>query len=196
MPRVPPAVLALLLALAPALAPARAVDGGPAGVVGLDGRPLDPLAPAAGITATVLVFTMTDCPISNRYAPELRRLAQAFEARGVRFWLVYPKREDDAAAIRTHAATFVHGIPAVRDPQHTLVRATGVSVTPEVAVFDTAGAVRYRGRIDDRYVEFGVDRPAPTRHDLEDALAHVLAGTRVAEPVTRAIGCFLADLRP
>ena len=194
MPRVLPAALALLLALTPALA--RPVAGGPAGVVGLDGRPLDPLAPAPGVTATVLVFTMTDCPISNRYAPELRRLDEAFRARGVRFWLVYPKREDDAAAIRAHGAVFAQGIPAVRDPQLSLVRATGVSVTPEVAVFDAAGTVRYRGRIDDRYVEFGVDRPAPTRHDLEDALTHVLAGTRVPEPVTRAIGCFLADLRP
>jgi hypothetical protein len=194
MPRVLPAALAMLLALAPALA--GRVDGGPAGVVGLDGRPLDPLAPAAGVAATVLVFTMTDCPISNRYAPELRRLHAAFSGRGVRFWLVYPKREDDAPAIRAHGATFAQGIAAVRDPQLTLVRATGVSVTPEVAVFDAAGVVRYRGRIDDRYVEFGVDRPAPTRHDLADALTHVLAGTPVPEPVTRAIGCFLADLRP
>src|SRR5512139_3494375 len=143
MPRVLPARLAPLLLLALALPAVAAV---PAGVVDLEGRPLDPLAPSPGVAATVLVFTMTDCPISNRYAPELRRLHAAFRARGVRFWLVYPKPDDDAAAIRAHVATFAQGIPVARDPRHALVTATGVTVTPEVAVFDAAGALRYRGR--------------------------------------------------
>lgn len=193
MPRVLPALLATLLLLVPATARPQALA---AGVTTLDGAPFDPLAPEPGVRATVLVFTLTDCPISNRYAPELRRLHDAFRARGVRFWLVYPRPEDDAAAIRAHLGTFAQGIPALRDPQAALVKATGVTVTPEVAVYDAAGQQRYRGRIDDRYVEFGVDRPAPTRHDLEEALGAVLAGRAVAEPRTRAIGCFLADLRP
>ncbi len=30
----------------------------------------------------VLVFTTTDCPISNRYAPEIQRLAAKFSERG------------------------------------------------------------------------------------------------------------------
>jgi hypothetical protein len=38
----------------------------------------------------VLVFVRTDCPISNRYAPELRRLQDRFAPRGMAFWLVYP----------------------------------------------------------------------------------------------------------
>ena len=58
------------------------------GIVDLDGREVDPLAGDAAIT--VLVFTRTDCPIANRYAPELRRLSERYAGRGVRFWLVYP----------------------------------------------------------------------------------------------------------
>ena len=38
----------------------------------------------------VLVFTTTDCPISNRYAPELERLHRDYGSRGVAFFLVYP----------------------------------------------------------------------------------------------------------
>ena len=38
---------------------------------------------------TVLVFTTTDCPISNRYAPEIQRLATKFGDRA-KFVLVYP----------------------------------------------------------------------------------------------------------
>jgi hypothetical protein len=36
-------------------------------------------------------------------------------------------------------------------------------------------------------------RPEPTRRDLEEALEAVLAGREVAEPVTRAVGCYIAE---
>ncbi|HVG86104.1 MAG TPA: hypothetical protein VM820_16370, partial [Vicinamibacterales bacterium] len=49
----------------------------PQGVVDLDGRPVNPLRVPAEARAHVLVFTTTDCPISNRYAPEITRLAAA-----------------------------------------------------------------------------------------------------------------------
>ncbi|MEW6320705.1 MAG: tetratricopeptide repeat protein [Acidobacteriota bacterium] len=164
---------------------------GAQGPVDLDGRPLDPLEPQRGIAATVLLFTATDCPISNRYAPEVVRLRDAFASRGVRFHLVYANAAETPGAIRAHAARFEYGLSIVRDPAHVLVAQAGASITPEAAVFDASGQLRYRGRIDDRYVDFGVDRPAPTRRDLADALAAVLDGRPVAEPVTRAVGCFI-----
>jgi thiol-disulfide isomerase/thioredoxin len=40
--------------------------------------------------ATVLVFISTECPYSNRYAPEIQRIYKEFAAKDVRFWLVYP----------------------------------------------------------------------------------------------------------
>jgi hypothetical protein len=67
-------------------------------------------------------------------------------------------------------------------------------VTPEAAVFDARGRVVYRGRIDDRYVDFGLDRPEPTSRDLERAIQDLLAGRSVAVPRTQAVGCILADL--
>ena len=73
------------------------------------------------------------------------------------------------------------------------VRLTGVTVTPEVAVMQ-GERVLYRGRIDDRYVAFGVERPKATTHDLEDALTAAIAGKPIANRETRAIGCILSDL--
>ncbi|HUQ87649.1 MAG TPA: hypothetical protein VM096_08830, partial [Vicinamibacterales bacterium] len=70
---------------------------------------------------------------------------------------------------------------------------TGVTVTPEVAVMRGSTLV-YRGRIDDRYVELGRERPKPTRHDLEEALNAAIAGKTIAIRQTRAVGCILADL--
>jgi hypothetical protein len=62
-------------------------------------------------------------------------------------------------------------------------------VTPEVAVFSSQGKMIYHGRIDDRFVEFGRMRPAPTTHELEDAIAAVMAGKAVPNPSAPAVGC-------
>jgi peroxiredoxin len=142
---------------------------------------------------TVLVFTTTDCPISNRYAPEVRRLAERFAGK-VEFTLVYPVPSDSDAAIREHIKKFGFTMPWVRDASQALVKKTGVTVTPEVAVIDRTGMVLYRGRIDDRYIDFGRDRPQPTVRDLELALDAILAGKPAPVRETRAVGCILADL--
>ena len=141
---------------------------------------------------TVLVFTTTDCPISNRYAPEIQRLATQF-ARDVRFVFVYPVPSDSEAAIREHRKKFGGG-EWLRDPSQKLVKLTGVTVTPEVAVMTANQKILYRGRIDDRYIEFGKDRPQPTVRDLERALDAIASGRPVPVSETRAIGCFIADL--
>jgi hypothetical protein len=146
----------------------------------------------AALALTVYVFTTTDCPISNRYAPEIQRLAAKFGA-GVEFTLVYPVPSDSLAKIRAHKKQFGFSIPSIRDNQQALVRKTGVSVTPEVAVM-RGDELLYRGRIDDRYVEFGKDRIKPTTRDLEDALTAAIAGKPVAISKTQAIGCIIADL--
>jgi hypothetical protein len=181
------------------LAAATAAQNRPAvampGVLDLDDAPFDVARATAGAAASVFIFTAIECPISSRYAPEIRRIAAEFAARGVRTWLVFANPADNAAAIRAHLRRFELSLPALRDPSHELVRRAGAMISPEAAVFDPRGRVAYHGRIDDRWVEFGRDRPTPTRRDLVDALTAVLAGRPVAEPVTQAVGCYLADFR-
>jgi MoxR-like ATPase len=142
----------------------------------------------------VLLFVRTDCPITNRYAPELERIGEEFKNRDVRFWLVYPDAAETAAAIRAHIAEYHFPGEPVRDPEHVLVRRAHATVAPEAAVFDAAGRLVYHGRIDDRYVDIGKARPAAQTHDLENAIAAVLAGKPVAVAETHAVGCSLADV--
>src|SRR5688572_9548917 len=149
---------------------------------------LTPLRAAEPIR--VLVFTTTDCPISNRYAPEIQRLAAKFDGQA-KFVLVYPVSTYTMALILKHHKKFGYSLESVRDAS--LVKKTGVTVTPEVAVM-AGDRVVYRGRIDDRYVELGRERPKPTTHDLEDALTAAVAGRSVAIKETRAVGCILSDL--
>jgi hypothetical protein len=56
------------------------------------------------------------------------------------------------------------------------------------------GSVVYGGRIHERSGALGGERPAPTTHDLAEALSAVLAGRPVAHATTAAVGCFIADL--
>ena len=175
------------------LATAHASAQGPTRVLDLNGRAVNPLLVQAGSAATVLVFTTTDCPISNRYAPEIQRLESRF-GQQVRFVLVFPVAADSAAVIRTHLKKFAYSSEAVRDTAQELIKHTGATISPEVAVLDAKSQVVYRGRIDDRYLELGRDRPYPTTRDLERALEAVVAGKPVAVRETQAIGCILADL--
>ena len=148
--------------------------------------------------AAVFIFVATDCPISNRYAPEVRRLYQEFSSRHVAFYLVYADRKETAEAIRHHLEEFKYPLGVLRDPEHRLVEMTGAQVTPEAVVFvpgDSGPRMVYRGRIDDLYVAFGKARRAPTTHDLEDVLKEVLAGKPLTLQTTRAIGCFIPKLQ-
>src|SRR4051812_11214281 len=159
----------------------------------LDNHLIDPFLAAEGSRAIVFLFTSVDCPISNRYAPVVHRLHDTFAPKGVAFWLVYPNPTETPAAIRDHLKAFDYPVHALRDPKHALVKISGVTVTPEAAVYDSQTRPTYHGRIDDRYVRLGLERPAPTRFDLQDAIESTLAGTPVREAATPAVGCFIAD---
>jgi thiol-disulfide isomerase/thioredoxin len=163
-------------------------------VQALSGAPVDALQAPAGTKAIVFLFTSTDCPISNRYAPEVRRIAEAFGSKGVVFRIVYPNPSEKAKAIREHMAAYAYAgvAEAIRDPKLALVKFAGATVTPE-AVVVAGGKVVYRGRIDDRYVDLGRERPAPTERDLFDALTAILAGKPVPHATRQAVGCFISD---
>ena len=163
-------------------------------VLDLADRIVDPLD-QPGARAIVLIFTRTDCPIANRFAPELQSLHRAFGPKRVVFRLVYLDAGEPVPAIRTHLRQYGYDIPALRDPRHDLVSLTGARATPEAAVFTAGRRMVYRGRIDDRYVDLNKVRASPTRHDLREVLTALLAGTPVEPRTTEAVGCFIADVR-
>jgi hypothetical protein len=86
--------------------------------------------------------------------------------------------------------------PVLLDARHVWVAEAGATRTPEAAVFAANGELLYRGRIDDRYVDFGKRRTQATSADLRDAVTAILAGHAVAEPRTVAIGCFIPEIGP
>jgi len=181
----------------------------PAAIGATPPAPLAPVAPlmaeelgkgrvdllAAGAPATVLLFTRADCPISNKFAPEVARLCERWTARGVAWFLVYvdPARGDDE--VRAHVKEYGYGARVVVDRRHDLVKRFGATITPEAALLAKDGTLVYLGRIDDRFVELGRERPAATRHDLRNAITALVAGKPVSPSRTQAVGCFIADMK-
>ena len=159
----------------------------------VDGRLHDPFSRHDDTPVIVLLFLSVDCPVSNRYAPEIKRMRDKYSSAGVEFRLIYPNAYDSPAAIRGHLAAYEHRGLALRDPDHTLVEHAKVTVTPEAIVLGPTGRVAYRGRIDDRFVSLPLQRPAPTRHDLDHAISATLAGKTVVPDSTPAVGCYVAD---
>jgi thiol-disulfide isomerase/thioredoxin len=159
------------------------------GVVDLDGHAVDPFQRAAG-KIVVLLFVRTDCPISNRYAPSIQQMSARFE-KSAEFFLVYPIESESSEAIRKHLKEYGYKLTALRDPQHVLIRAANATITPESAVFSANGQLRYHGRIDDWYTEFGRSRPAPTTHELSSAVEAASLGKPIAVATAPAVGCFL-----
>lgn len=188
------------------------------GVTTLDGRAVDPFdvwrsprgaregkPPPAGVwgspsglpRALVFVFVQPDCPVSNRYVPELNRLYADYADRGVRIYVVYAGDRHALDAMRSHHAEYAIRVPALADAGLTLAGVAGATVTPEAAVFERGPAgptLVYRGRIDDRAVRAGVWRPAATARDLDAVLSRLARGEHVAPSNTRAYGCYLRSL--
>ena len=158
----------------------------------LAGQKHKPLA-VPEVKATVLFFLLPDCPNSNAYAPEIKRICDTYEPKKVAAFIVHADSDVSVAVARKHAKSYALPCPVLLDPAHRLVEFTGVTTAPEVAIISPDGKILYKGRIDDLFADFGKRRPEPTRRDLREALDSILAGKDVKTPTTKAIGCPLPE---
>ncbi len=163
-------------------------------VTDVTGTERQPLKPARGETSAIF-FVSHDCPISNYYAQEIRRICEQYGDKGLRCSLVYVDPTFTNAAAAKHADEYAHGpYPRIVDRTHALVTATRATVTPQVFVIRDDKSVAYNGRIDDFYMALGKKRRIVTERDLRDALDAVFSGKTVAKPESKPVGCFIPDL--
>jgi peroxiredoxin len=190
------AVLALPLLLRCFFAQARAEDSAKedraVAFKDLDGRSHTPLS-QPDKKATVLFFLLPDCPISNSYAPEIQRICKDYEESKIAAFIVHADPDVSVEAAQKHAKEYGLACPVLRDPAHVLVKRTGVTTAPEVAVLAADGTVVYRGRIDDWYTDYGKRRAQPAQRDLRNALDAIVQGKQVPTATTKALGCPLPE---
>jgi len=151
-------------------------------------------APAQSTKPLVLLYVRTDCPISNRYAPELERLYEKYSRTGIDFLAIYPEPGLSAPDLERHRKEYGLKIPASLDSDQHYVNLAKATVTPEAAVF-VQGKLVYRGRIDNWYIDIGKSLPRPTEHTLEDVLRLISQGKVPAFRETRPVGCVIEPPR-
>ena len=147
-----------------------------------------PLLLLAAMHPQVMIFVRTDCPVSNSYAPEVKRLYDAYGSKGIDFKLIYSEPGLTEAGMRKHLTEYGYAIPAERDEQLRYSKPAGATVTPEAVVFVNSKII-YRGRIDDRFAALGKSRKTASKQDLEEVLRAVAGGKQIRPTVTKAIGC-------
>lgn len=142
----------------------------------------------ASSPACVLFFYSNTCPVARRYLPRMIQLEARYRERGVRFYAVNVSPADTVYDVAEFAHTYGLTFPVVKDRDFSVVKALGITRTPEVALLDQRFAMVYRGRIDDQYRLGGVQAKA-TRNELADALDALLGGMPVPTPSAPAEGC-------
>jgi hypothetical protein len=142
--------------------------------------------------AICIIFVSTDCPISNSYQPELRRVRQAFEPQGIVFVMLHSAVGIEPERVREHIKNYDIDMPVGIDSNQAIARTLQATTIPEVFVMSADGrTVWYRGRIDNLYQAIGKKRPRPTSHELRDALHAIVTGQEVPIAFTDPVGCRL-----
>ncbi|TND03926.1 MAG: alkyl hydroperoxide reductase [Bacteroidetes bacterium] len=140
---------------------------------------------------TVFVFLSPDCPLCQSYTSLLSGMSDSIKACRMQLFGVFPGSFYTPEEIEAYRSEYAVRFPCVQDKRMWLCDTLGATVTPEAFVMDVSGKILYRGRIDDWMYDIGRKKPAPTRHDLRQALREVCSGRKVSVPETVPVGCFI-----
>lgn len=143
----------------------------------------------------VIEVTNHDCPYVRKHYNSGNMQAQQREAAAKEVvWLSLvasgPGMEGYVEGLEANEITTrrdAHPAAVLLDPQGTIARAYGATVTPHMFVIDARGMLVYKGGIDSIRSSNPDDVPN-ARQYVRAALEDVLAGRKVAEPSTRPYG--------
>ena len=139
-----------------------------------------------GAPATVLVFFSHSCPCMQAHDRVLRELAQR-SAAGVQVFAVDSEYGATLDTDRAEAERRQYPFPILLDPGAQLASTLGAEFATFTVVFDSTGALRYRGGFDsDKTATRADSQPWAAR-----AVDAVLGGRTVEQPQTKALGCAL-----
>jgi peroxiredoxin len=144
-----------------------------------------------GSVGTVVVFMCNHCPYVKHVAPELAKIADEYEAKGIvtigissNDVLSHP--DDSPEKMREEAKLQGYHFSYLYDETQEIARAYRAACTPDFFVFNSSLELVYRGQLDDSRPK--TDRPL-TGKDLRAALDALVSGVKVAQDQKPSIGC-------
>lgn len=148
------------------------------------------LADAGGENGLLVMFSCNTCPWvaawEDRYPVASEKAAEL----GIGMIVLnsnaaYRDRGDGYTDMQDRADDMGYTFPYVLDENAALATAFGATRTPEVFLFDNNMTLAYHGAIDDN-----AKKPAEVENTyLLDAMAAMVAGESISQPVTKSVGC-------
>ncbi len=137
-----------------------------------------------GQNGTVLIFIAVQCPVSNAYNERMQKLADEYQAKGIKVVGINSNAAESADAVKSHAASNKMTFLILKDAGNKFADTVGATKTPEAYFLDASNKLVYHGRIDNSKDLSGV-----SSNELRDAVNAVLAGKPVEKPTALAFGC-------
>ena len=143
------------------------------------------------ILATVIMFICNHCPYVKHVNPELTKLANDYQKKGVRFLAInandidhYP--DDSPENMKRAAEKEAYPFPYLFDETQEVAKAYQATCTPDFFVFDTHMVLQYRGQLDDSRPGNHIEL---TGHSIRSALDCLLSHQPIPSPQKPSIGC-------
>lgn len=141
--------------------------------------------------ATLIMFICNHCPYVIHVNPEIVRLSQDYQSKGVSFIAIssndvenYP--QDSPEKMKELVEEVGFDFPYLYDATQDVAKAYDAACTPDFYLFDGNMDLVYRGRLDDSRPDSG--KPL-TGKDLRAAIDAVLAGEPVNDKQYPSGGC-------
>ena len=143
--------------------------------------------------AKAIVITMqgVGCPIVQKMTPDLKSVQQAYENKGVKFFMLNSNNHDSVEMIAAEVANFDIKMPVLKDVGQKVAEPLGVVRTAETFVIEPkTWKILYHGPLNDR-LTYGKERAQASNNYVGSVLDAVLAGKQVPVIHQMADGCII-----
>lgn len=141
--------------------------------------------------ATVVMFICNHCPFVIHVNPELVRLANDYQMKGVQFIAISSNDvathpQDGPEYMKQNAEQLGYSFPYLYDETQEVAQAYQAACTPDFFIFDKDLKLVYRGQLDDSRP--GNNQPLNGK-DMRFALDQIITGNPVPTDQRPSIGC-------
>jgi len=141
--------------------------------------------------ATVIMFICNHCPFVLHVNPELVRMANDYQAKGIKFIAISSNSveshpQDGPEHMTTLAKELNFPFPYLYDESQEVAQSYMAACTPDFYIFDGSMKCAYRGQLDDSRP--GNNIPL-SGSDMRNALDSIISGAAVSADQKPSVGC-------
>ena len=145
----------------------------------------------------LVIFSCNTCPFVLGWEDQYPELGKLSKKNNIGMVLVNSNEgkrtgDDSMEEMKAHYKDAGYNTPYLIDENHKLADAMGAKTTPHVYLFDKDMKLVYRGAINDKYEN--KDKMA-TKFYLNDAIAQLVKGESIDNPVTTERGCSIKRVK-